>query len=254
MTKTKVVIPCGGNGVRLRPLSFYIQKCMVPLPPSEKPLLEYITCLARSHGLREFIFLVGYKAEQIINYFGDGGRFGVNITYVKDPPGMKGSGWALYNSYLQRQLSEAHTMLVYYGDILSDVNLSELLYYHREKEAVATLVTSKGYHLPVGMVQMENERVTSVIEKPSLQIQVGTGIMVIEGSTLDKLEHLCRRKDSVDLMADFIPALLSRGLNIAAYQTNAFWYDIGSLDKYEKLRELKIPNLQTMPIDNVIMA
>ncbi len=240
----KTVVLCGGNGVRLRPLSLYIQKCMIPMPVSEKPLLEHILSLVRFHGLRDITFLIGYKGEQIMNYFGNGDRFNVRIGYIRDREDVKGSGWALYNAFVQQNISKEDTILVYYGDVLSNVDLSDVLRHHKSTGAAATLVTSPSYPLPVGVVQTENGRVTSVIEKPHLQIQVGIGLMVIEGFTLQLLESLCKRMNNVDIMTNLMPSLTPHGY-VTAYPTDAFWYDVGSLEKYEKLGQLPLEKLLT---------
>lgn len=244
LEKVKTVILCGGNGVRLRPLSLYIQKCMIPMPVSEKPLLEHILSLIRFHGLRDVTFLIGYKGEQIMNYFGNGDRFNMKIGYAKDREAVKGSGWALFNAFEQQNIAQEDTILIYYGDVLSNVDLSDVLRQHISTGAAATLVTSPSYHLPVGVVQTDNGRVTSVVEKPHLQIQVGIGLMVIEGFTIRLLESLCQRMNNVDIMSNFIPSLMSHGY-VGAYPTEAFWYDVGSLEKYEKIGQLPLDKLLT---------
>jgi mannose-1-phosphate guanylyltransferase len=86
MSKIKGIVLCGGKGTRLRPLTHYIQKTMVPVGLKQKPLLEYVVRLFKFHGIKDLVFLVNYKSEQIMNYFEDGSRFGVKIAYVEDDP------------------------------------------------------------------------------------------------------------------------------------------------------------------------
>ncbi len=253
MTKTKIVIPCGGNGVRLRPLSYYIQKCMIPIPPSEKPLLEHVMMLARLHNFRDFIFLIGHKGEQIKNYFNDGSRFNVKISCIEDRKGVKGSGWALYNAYLQSEISKDDTLFIHFGDILTNLNLSDFISYHKDSMAASTIVTNQGYRLPVGIIEERNGRVTSLIEKPTLEIQVGIGLVIIEGFTLGILESLCKRMTTVDLMRDFLPAIIKSGLKVKAFRSDALWYDVGSLEQYEKLNELPVNKfLEAVSVDKQI--
>lgn len=80
----KAAVLCGGEGSRLRPLTFYFQKAMIPIGSEQKPLLEYIVRLLKAHDVRDLVFLVNYKYEQIKNYFGDGSRFGVHVEYLVD--------------------------------------------------------------------------------------------------------------------------------------------------------------------------
>ena len=89
MRRVKGLVLCGGPGTRLRPITYYFQKTMVPIGIRQKPLLEYVVRLFKFHGIQELAFLVNYKAEQIVNYFDDGSRFGVKISYVYDDPQLK---------------------------------------------------------------------------------------------------------------------------------------------------------------------
>ena len=77
----KGVVLAGGEGRRLRPLSYYFQKCMIPIGHSQKPLLEYIVRLLKYHNIADVLLLAGYKQEQITNYFNSGNRFGVKINF-----------------------------------------------------------------------------------------------------------------------------------------------------------------------------
>ena len=139
MSKVKGIVLCGGKGTRLRPLTHYIQKTMVPVGVKEKPLLEYVVRLFKFHGIKDLVFLVNYKAEQIINYFEDGSRFDVNISYVEDDPSSKGTGGAVLTAYNKGAVDSKDTLLVYYGDIITNMNLTDLLSYHRAKKAWGTV-------------------------------------------------------------------------------------------------------------------
>ena len=85
--KVRGVILAGGQGTRFRPLTYYLQKCMIPVGEDEKPVLDYIISLFAHHEIRDLLLLVGYKHQQVQNYFNDGNRFGVRIQYVLDEPG-----------------------------------------------------------------------------------------------------------------------------------------------------------------------
>ena len=117
------IVLCGGRGSRLRPLSYYIPKPMVPIGRCERPLLEYILRLMAHHGVREVLLLIGYKGEQVRNYFRDGRFLGINLTYLNDDPRLPGTGGAVLNALRRGLLPEDHTYLIYYGDILSDIDL-----------------------------------------------------------------------------------------------------------------------------------
>ena len=229
------VVLAGGEGKRLRPLTYYFQKCMIPIGSNQKPLLEYIVRLLTYHGVKDVTFLVGYKHEQIVNYFGDGGRFGVKCDYVRDDADLEGSGWSLVNAYRQGVVEDDETLLIYYGDILSNMDLSEMLVQHREEGVTATLATSHGYQIPVGVAEVEGKRVKGWVEKPMLPIFAGMGVLVLESRILrDQSSHPESMKE-FDIMADIIPSLLKAGEPVGCYSTSAFWYDVGSVERYEKI-------------------
>jgi mannose-1-phosphate guanylyltransferase len=231
----KGIVLAGGEGKRLHPLSYYFQKCMIPIGSKQKPLLEYIIHLLRSHSIIDIALLVGYKHEQIVNYFDGGGRFGVKITYVPDDPALKGTGGSLLNAYRRKEIQPHETLLVYYGDIISAINITEMVKRHRQRGAVATIALSNGYQVRVGVAAVKEGDVTGWTEKPTLNLNVGTGIMVLEASTLRELEPLRQQYRKLDLMSHLIPHLIETGKVVHAYMTDAFWLDVGSTERYEKL-------------------
>ena len=229
------VVLAGGEGKRLRPLSYYFQKCMIPIGNKQKPLLEYVIRLLGYHDVNDILLLAGYKHEQIVNYFNGGERFGVNITCVLDDPELKGTGGSLLNMYRRGLIGLHETLLVYYGDIISDINLSEMMERHRQRRAMATLALSRGYQVRVGVAEVNGGDVTGWTEKPTLELKVGTGILILDASALQELERLSERYTTLDIMSHLIPHLIEKGEVINAYVTNAFWYDVGSTERYEKL-------------------
>jgi len=232
--KAHGVVLCGGKGSRLRPLTYYFQKAMMPIGRLQKPILEYVLRLLKYHGIESATLLVGYKAEQIINYFGDGSSLGMDINYSKDHPDYPGTGGALLYSYLAGLLPDS-TLLVYYADILSDIDLREMLRFHWEREAIATLAVAPSYRVPVGVVKLEGDSIVEVEEKPCIDIKVGIGIMVLEEEAVELLGELHIPGRELDIMTHLFPEMVRRGMSVKAYLTKAFWYDVGSIEKYEKL-------------------
>ena len=236
MGKVKGVVLCGGKGTRLRPLTHYIQKTMVPVGLKQKPLLEYVVQLFKFHGIKELVFLVNYKSEQIMNYFGDGSRFGVKISYVEDDPNSKGTGGAVLTAYNKGELDDVETLLVYYGDIITNMNLTSLLQYHRDKKAWGTVALSSGFKVRVGLANLDNEgKVLGFEEKPTLKKPVSIGISVLKGELLEQMKLLKGKKPELDLMGEVFPHLLKVGKPVYGYVSNAFWYDVLSTEALEKL-------------------
>jgi len=233
----KGLILCGGEGARLRPLTYYFQKSMIPIGSRQRPLLEFIVKLLKRNEITDICFLVGYKSEQVCSYFDDGSRFGVRIVYVHDRPEYRGTGGAVLNAYRQGLINRGEVLLVYYGDILSNANLTEMLKEHLEGGAEATVALGRGYQIPVGVAELNGSRVVNLVEKPSLDVLVGIGILALEGNVLADLEGLHSEGEELDLMRDLLPILMKNGRQVRGYVTDAFWYDVGSTERYEKLHD-----------------
>jgi mannose-1-phosphate guanylyltransferase len=225
----KPVVLCGGEGSRLRPLTYYFQKSMIPIGPEQRPLLEYILRHIRSHGFQEAVLLVGYKGEQIVNYFGDGERFGLRLSYVWDVEGAKGTYASLHHALVENAFTKSDTLLIYYGDILTNLDLSGLVTKHVNEGFAATLALSPKYQLPVGVAEVDDGLVVKMREKPSIDINVTIGILALEARYLDMDGKF------TDIMSDLIPVLVEHGERVGAYISDTFWYDVGSTERYEKL-------------------
>jgi mannose-1-phosphate guanylyltransferase len=232
----------GGEGKRFRPLTYYFQKCMIPVGEEQKPILEYIVRLLRYHKINDLVVLTSYRHQQIVNFFNNGERFGVKIKYVLDEPELKGSANALLNAYWKGAISKEDTLVIYYGDILSNINLKELVKQHQDSGYEATIALSKKFNISVGTADINEKRITNFVEKPYLEKPVSIGILILNGSLLDLMDHLQKEGQltSFDLMGDVISLLVKQGKNVGAYLTDAFWYDVGSLEKYERLDNQKL--------------
>lgn len=236
MGKVKALVLCGGKGKRLRPITYYLQKTMIPIGHKQRPLLEYIVGLFKFHGLTDITFLVDYKAEQIRNFFDDGTRFDVKIRYIHDSQLLKGTGGSVINAYNEGAFSEKDTVLVYYGDIITNISLEALLSFHREKSATATVALASGFVVRVGLADLkESGEIRRFIEKPKLEKPVSIGILVFEGAAFEEAQVLAEKKRTTDLMGDIIPHLIRTDKPVYGFVSDAFWYDVGSTEAYEKL-------------------
>jgi mannose-1-phosphate guanylyltransferase len=238
----KGVIMAGGLGTRFKPLTEYFQKCMIPIGETQKPILEYIVRLYGRHGVTDLVLLVGYKHQQIENYFDRGERFNVSMKYVLDDPRLKGSANALLNAYRQGAVRKGDTLIVYYGDIVSNINLQEMLRFHREQGAAATVALAPSFVVNVGVAGLEGPWIKSFKEKPLLPSAVSIGVLILDGSVLETMEALHSQGDfaSFDIMGDVVQYMVDRGDKVAGYTTDAFWYDVGSIERFERLSNERI--------------
>jgi len=209
---------------------------MVPVGVKQKPLLDYVVQLFKFHGIKELVFLVNYKSEQIMNYFGDGSRFDVKISYVEDDPHSKGTGGAVLTAYNKGAMSSKDTLIVYYGDIITNMNLTDLLSYHRAKKAWGTVALSSGFKVRVGLANLDSDgKILGFEEKPTLEKPVSVGISVLRGEMLELMKGLKGEKRELDLMGEVFPHLLKVGKPVYGYVSKAFWYDVLSTEALEKL-------------------
>ena len=232
---TKAAVLCGGEGTRLRPLSTYFQKTMIPIGPSRRPLLEYIVRLLKFHGITDVTFLTGYRSEDIQTYFEDGSRLGVHVSYSRDPKGKSGSAMALVNALKGRKLRGFDTLVVYYGDVLTTIDFRKLVSQHEKRGSAVTLVLSRDFKAPVGIAQVEGERVVSFEEKPTLPLNVTVGALVISKKCVPLLFEATAGKKSPDIMTHFVPEVIRRGMLVSPFYIEGFWYDVGTTEAYEKL-------------------
>jgi len=231
---SKAAILCGGKGNRLRPLTNYFQKTMIPVGSRRRPMLEYVVRLMVHNGVTDIVMLSGYRSDEITNYFGDGSRFGANIRYCSDKPETNGSAPALANAIKTNTFGKFDELLLYYGDVLSTLDVRALLKQHTESHADLTLVLSNNYAVPVGIAEVTRGRVSAFREKPNLGLRVTTGCMAISKTCVPVLYDTVN-DGGTDMMSHFVPAVIKAKLNVRPYYLRGFWYDVGTTEAYEKL-------------------
>ena len=229
---TQAAILCGGRGERLKPLTDYFQKVMIPIGPKKLPLLAYTIAVMKRHGITNVALLTGYRSDDIRRYFGDGSQHGVKLSYSEDQKGFKGSLNAVAHALRDGSI-RCDELLIYYGDILTDLEVTSLLETHRRTKADVTLVLDKGYVLPVGVAEVSEGMVTSFREKPKLDLTVTTGPMVVGPVGMALMGKLAGRRRP-DLMTDFVPEIIRRGGRVGAFYTEKEWFDVGTVSTFMK--------------------
>jgi mannose-1-phosphate guanylyltransferase len=223
----KAVILVGGQGTRLRPLTVNTPKPMLPLV--NIPFIEYVIRLLKSHGIDEVILSAGYLPTVFDAHLGDGDDLGVKLTYVTEEKPL-GTGGAVKN--VERYLDD--TFIVFNGDILTNLNISQLIEYHRRKKAVATLtLTPVDDPTSYGLVPIDTAgHVTEFLEKPSWDEVttdlVNAGTYVLEPEVL----KLIPSGENHSFERGLFPLLVEKGETIVGFPSSAYWLDIGTPAKY----------------------
>lgn len=229
-------ILAGGKGKRFRPYTEIIPKPMMPLGPREKPILEHIIAWIARSGVRDYVLLVGYRWRQIQNYFRDGSTWGVRIAYSIDDEEYSDTGGALLKAYRAGLFNGYSDVLVWYGDIVAPLDVKQLIEAHRGSKAHATLVLADRYQLPVGVAMIDDEgNIVELREKPWLEIKVTIGVLVVTAKAIGEAGDVLGKK--FDIMGDMIPWMIRQGYRVKAYIYSGHWYDVGSLERYQKFDE-----------------
>lgn len=226
----KAVILVGGEGTRLRPLTYNTTKAMVPV--LNKPFLEHLLSYIKGHGVTDIILALSYLPHRIQDHFGDGARLGVSLTYLIEEEPL-GTGGAVKNA--ESYLDESFLMLN--GDILTDIDLTAMIEFHRQRQAVATIAaTLVDDPTAYGLIETDNRgRICRFREKPSREEvttnMINAGIYVLEPEILAKIPP----GKKVSIEKETFQQLLAGGEEIYPYSSSAYWLDMGTPEKYLRL-------------------
>ncbi len=222
----KAVILVGGIGTRMRPLTYLLPKSMLPI--GGKPLLERTITWLKGYGIRDIVLSVAYLKNQIIDYFGDGSKFDVNIEYAEaDMPLGTGGQLKTAEKYVST------TFLVMNGDIVTTINLEKLLGFHRARNGSGTIALKKfEVKIPYGHITVDSDsNITKFQEKPTLSLFANAGTYVLEPEIFSYIHS----ERVVSLETDIFPELITSGKQLHSYYEDAYWADVGTLTDFERV-------------------
>lgn len=226
----KAVVLAGGLGTRLHPLTVNVPKPMVPI--ANRPMMEYVIYLLRKHKFRDVTALLYHQPEIIKNYFGDGSKFGVDISYIEAKEDFGTAGAVRFAAQNFKE-----PFLVISADLITDFDLEEVAKFHKAKKAFATIVLTRVRNpLPYGIVILNKDgRVKHFLEKPSwsevFSDTINCGIYVLDPEVLKYIPE----GRPFDFSQDLFPLLLSESQPVYGYIATGLWKDIGNLVEYGKV-------------------
>lgn len=238
----KAIILCAGKGDRLKPLTNDLPKPMVPI--NGKPNLEYLILLCKRHGINEIAINTSYLPYKIKEYFINENKFGVKFRYSFEPK-LLGTSGALNNF---RDFFD-ETFCVIYGDNLTDIDLSKMLRYHKNKKGLGTLYLHKQEIITKkttsGVVLFnENYKITEIIEKPNEYERVrlkkiserkklsNSGIYILEPKILKFIPE-----GFSDFANDIFPKIINSEYSLYGFISKCYFKEIGEIDRYLSARE-----------------
>ena len=244
----KAILLAGGKGTRLRPLTIHTPKPIVPI--FNRPFLHYqIDLLKQVPEIDEVILSLNYQPRRIEEIFGDGSDLGIKIRYVVEPAPL-GTAGAI--KYAGDQLTES--VVVFNGDVLTQIDLGAVLRLHRERNARATIVlTPVDNPTAYGLVETDADgNIRRFLEKPKAEEittnNINAGIYVLEPDTFDRIPN----NVSWSIERSYFPSLVERGETFVGYIYDGYWIDIGTPEKYMQVhRDIMDGRYQAPPFDGL---
>lgn len=222
----RAVILAGGKGTRLAPYTTVLPKPLMPI--GDMPILEVVLRQLKAAGVGRVTMAVGYLAELLRAFFGEGKRLGLPIDYSIEEKALGTVGPLT----LIKGLDEAFIMMN--GDILTTLDYAELLRHHRENGAVCTIASYvRNVKIDFGVIETnEKGMLSGYVEKPQFDYRVSMGIYVFEPMALAYLKpgEYCD-------FPDLIKMLIADGQKVASYPFGGYWLDMGRPDDYARAVE-----------------
>src|SRR6266850_3582935 len=227
----KAILLAGGKGTRLRPLTIHTPKPIVPI--FNRPFLHYqIDLLKQVPEIDEVILSLNYQPRRIEEIFGDGSELGITIRYVVEPMPL-GTAGAI--KYAGDQLTES--VVVFNGDVLTQIDLAGVIRLHRERKARATIVlTPVDNPTAYGLVDTDaGGNIRRFLEKPNpdeiTTNNINAGIYVLEPDTFDRIPS----NVAWSIERSYFPSLIERRETFVGYVYGGYWIDIGTPEKYTQV-------------------
>jgi len=223
---TPLVIMAGGKGLRLRPLTKNLPKPMLKI--KDKPILEWIILNAKKQGFKNIFIITNYLSHVIEDFFNKN-KFGISIKIIRENF-FYGTFGGLH--LLKKKIKNEFVLTN--GDIISDVKFDDILEFHKNLSADATMAVQPHFsEIPFGVVKTDGSNIKDIIEKPSQKDYVNAGVYVINAKFIENL-----KSEYLDV-TDFFRKLIKKKKKIAAFALHENWNDFGIKETYDKYKKRK---------------
>lgn len=222
----KVLILAGGHGIKMRPFTYEMPKCMIPV--CGKPLLEHVIEWIRENNIRHIILSIDYLGAKIKDHFGNGSKFGVKIDYVEsDQP--TGTAPPLVKA---KKLLGKESFILLHGDVLTNLNLIDLIDFHQSHdELISIALTSVADPSAYGAVKLQGNKIVDFQEKigkgPEVSRLINAGIYVINPEFINHIPS----QIPAYLERDVLPKLVKEG-HVCGYVFDSQWFDVSTPEVY----------------------
>jgi NDP-sugar pyrophosphorylase family protein len=223
----KAVILAGGKGLKMRPFTYEMPKAMIPV--NNRPVLEHIIENLRRHDIRDLAISIGHQGNKIKQHFGDGKKFGVKITYFE----QKSETGTAAPLLQVKKFVGGQPFLLYYGDVLSALDLDDMIDFHLTSRAIVTMaLTSVSKSSDWGVVRLQGSKVHSYLEKPAarkdLSHVINAGVYICEPKIFAHITPTTKR-----LEKEVLPELVNQH-QVAGYLFAGQWFDVGDPKNYQQ--------------------
>ncbi len=249
INKTQVIIIAGGRAKRMG----NIDQPKALLKINGETLLDYSIKFLRNCDFKDFVFLLGYRHEDIEEYVGDGSKYGINVVYAVEPKSIKGRGKSLKNALINNKIDKTKRAIVCYPDDLyleKNLPIKFLLHHLQGVENKKILVTSlfvSGTAYPYGVADIDSEQlVTKFIEKPFIQKYTSTGLNIIEPEVYREIEKKIdlNSEENPEFEQTVLPDLARRNKVFSMVIPSSVWLPVNTSKEQETAEKvLKDNNL-----------
>ena len=225
MEVKKAVILAAGKGKRLRPITYTTHKAMIKI--KDKPIIEHLIEKLNKLGINDIAVVLDYLGEQIMNYFGD------SLTYLKQDPNMPGTAGGIYAA---KEFVGKEPFVALYSDLFFEDNLEEFI--KNESTTIGTIEVEDASRF--GRLEVNGNKVINIVEKDGIKRKgiINAGIYLLDNKIFDAIEKTNKSSRGEYEITDSFKYLINMGHEVLHHKLKGYWYDVGTLETLNKVKNL----------------